>query len=280
MKKSRPAEFSQLYFDQDMTEAELLQVAGGNAAVFSARCPGKESPNEDSAAVIPFDNHSAVLVVADGLGGNAAGELASRITIEAISAAIDEARSSGVLLRTAIINGIEQANTAVQALGTGAATTVAAVEVLDGMVRPYHVGDSSILMFGGRGKIKLHTVSHSPVGYAIEAGVLDASEALYHEDRHLVSNVVGTPEMHIQVGPSIELARLDTVVVATDGLFDNLRLEEIVQHLRKSPLQKTTQQLIQHTQQRMDESSPDHPSKPDDLTAIAYRPTAARKAKK
>lgn len=157
------------------------------ATVFSRRSPDKDTPNEDSAAVLSFDENSAV---ADGLGGNAAGELASKTTIETI-AALDEARESGRMLRSAIVNGIERANTLAQAIGSGAATTLAVVELDAGVARPYHVGDSAVLIVGGRGKIKLQTVAHSPVGYAIEAGVLNESEALHHDQRHIVSNVVG-----------------------------------------------------------------------------------------
>ena len=103
-------------------------------------------------------------------------------------------------LRDAILNGFEDANGAVQALGIGAATTLAVVEVKENIVRPYHVGDSMILVVGQRGKIKLQSVPHSPVGYGVESGLLDEKEAMYHEERHLVSNVVGSPDMRIESG--------------------------------------------------------------------------------
>ena len=79
------------YFDAQMTTPELMRIAGGLACVFSSRCPGKETPNEDAAAIIPLGNQSAVLVVADGLGGGAAGDLAARRGIEALQSAIHEA---------------------------------------------------------------------------------------------------------------------------------------------------------------------------------------------
>ena len=80
------------------------------------------------------------------------------------------------------------------------------MEISNGSVRPYHVGDSVILLVGQRGKIKLQTVSHSPVGYAVEAGVLDEVEAMHHQDRHVVSNFIGSPEMRIEVGAPLRLA--------------------------------------------------------------------------
>jgi len=165
---------------------ELRECLGGRVGVYSARCPDKLTANEDAAAVIPFSDTSGVLVVADGMGGHAAGELAARTAIEQVVIAVEQTRQTGTLLRTGIINGFEQANRAVQAFGTGAATTLAAVEVADGFARPYHAGDSVILIVGSHGRVKLETTSHSPVGYGVEAGLLDAEEAMHHEHRHIV----------------------------------------------------------------------------------------------
>lgn len=262
---------SNVYLDRDMAAADVVPVPGGTAAVFTARSPEKVTPNEDAAAVLPFEDHSAVLIVADGCGGAAAGEHASRLTIAALQAAVESAAGTDTLLRTAIINGIEQANLDVQSLGFGAATTVAVVEWQDGTIRPYHVGDSMVLVVGGRGKIKLQTVSHSPVGYGVEAGLLDETDAIHHEDRHIISNFLGTPKMHIEIGPPIKLAKRDTVLLASDGLFDNLHLPEIVECIRKGKLPKSTDTLVARARGRMREATPENPSKPDDITTVVFR---------
>ena len=159
------------YLGQDMDVVETQEIAGGCAAVYSARCPSKETVNEDGAALIPVGGHGAVLAVADGLGGAQAGDLAARITIETLRCSIEEASHDPRPLRAAILDGIEQANREVQARGVGAATTLAVAEIDGGVFRPYHVGDSVILLMGGRGKVKLQTVSHSPVGFGVEAGL-------------------------------------------------------------------------------------------------------------
>lgn len=263
------------YFDREMNEAELVALAGGTAAVFSARNPTKTSANEDSAALIPIDEHSGVLVVADGLGGGVAGEVASRLAVEAVQEAVAHALQQGHRVRTAILNGFEQANQRVQALGGGAATTLAVVEIDRRSMRPYHAGDSTIFVIGGRGKVKLQTVSHSPVGYAVEAGVLDRIDAMQHADRHLVSNVVGMPSMRIEIGPTLPLAARDTVLLASDGLHDNLHDNEICALLRKGPLESVAQRIIHEAQSRMATSGTPAPCKPDDLTFILFRPGAA-----
>jgi len=169
-------------------------------------------------------------------------------------------------LRSAILHGIDDANRAVRALATGAATTLAAVEVHDNTIRPYHVGDSLILVTGQRGKLKLQTISHSPVGYALESGLLDESQAMESDERHLVSNVVGSADMRIEIGPRLKLAPFDTLLLASDGLSDNLPAEDIVEGVRQGPLARRAAELMARCTARMVEGG-----HPDDLTAILYR---------
>lgn len=266
-----------------LIEAQLVNVAsfefqGGTAAVFTTRSPQKETPNEDVAALWPVGIASGVLAVADGLGGHAGGERASRLAIETIQKSLQDSAASRtdtsdpVDLRAGILNGIEAANQAVRELGTGAATTLALVELQDNIIRPYHVGDSAILVTGQRGKVKLQTIPHSPIGYAVEAGLMKEEEAIHHEERHVISNVIGSDQMRIEIGPPTELAPRDTLLLASDGLFDNLLPDEIIETIRSGPLDEAVGVLVQTAQDRMAKQTGDAPSKPDDLTVIAYRP--------
>jgi serine/threonine protein phosphatase PrpC len=260
-----------LYLNREMSEPEKVAVAGGMACVFSMACPGREGANEDSAAVLLFGADAAVLVVADGLGGSAAGEHASRAVIQSVQFEVQSARGTETLARTAIINALEHANEAIQSLGVGAATTFAAVEVNRSAIRTYHVGDSGILVTGGRGRVKLQTVAHSPVGYGVESGLLDESEAMHHEDRHVVSNVVGSAAMSIDIGPTLNLKTRDTLLLGSDGVFDNLGIGEITDHIRKGPLEKAAANLREMLLERMNNPTKDLPTKPDDVTFILFR---------
>ena len=138
-------------------------------------------------------------------------------------------------------------------------------------VRPYHVGDSMILVVGGRGKVKLQNIPHSPVGYGVEAGLLDEAEAMHHDQRHLVSNVVGSPDMRIEIGPPLELAPRDTLILASDGLSDNLHVEEIIERLRRGSLEQVSERLISDALARMQSPAEGRPSKADDLTLVSFR---------
>ena len=267
--------------DGDMDDVAVYAFGTGVVGLFSCRSPGRERANEDSAALLPFDATSGVLAVADGMGGERGGARASSLAIDSLETALDEARREGWMLRTAILNGFERANEAICEMGVGAGTTLAAVEIADDSIRPYHVGDSLILQIGQRGKLKLQTVAHSPVGFAVESGLLDEGEAMHHEHRHLVSNVLGAADMRIEVGSQRRIAPRDTLLLASDGLSDNLRTEEIVALLRTGPLEIACERLAELARARMHAPNEEEPSKPDDLTFVAYRATtrAARGAR-
>jgi serine/threonine protein phosphatase PrpC len=212
-----------------------------------------------------------VLAVADGFGGQPAGDQAARLAIASLVESVEAVLTTGGELRWGILNGFEQANRAVSELGVGAATTLVVAEIDGHHVRPYHVGDSELLVVGQRGKLKLQTVSHTPVSYAVDSGWLNETEALHHDERHLVSNVVGAADMRIEIGSSLRLAQRDTVLLASDGLFDNLHKNEITEGIRTGSLQGVADTLAKKCLQRMNTSNTNHPSKPDDLTFILYR---------
>ena len=163
-----------LFLNQDMGVAsDFYPFAAGHVAIYTSRAPEKSTPNEDCAASFLVGEYSGVLAVADGMGGMPMGDQASSVAVKALRSALGKLEMHGNGFREAILNGIETANTSIGALGVGAATTLAAVEVQGPDVRPYHIGDSMILVVGQKGKIKLQTISHSPVGYAVESGFLD-----------------------------------------------------------------------------------------------------------
>ncbi|MDJ0853116.1 MAG: protein phosphatase 2C domain-containing protein [Myxococcota bacterium] len=264
-------EEAKLYLDCAMEEVEEQGLAGGLAAVHSSRAPGKSAPNEDAAALIPVAPDCAVLAVADGLGGARSGHEAAALAVGCLADAVARHQGDEEPLRAAILDAFEVANEAVLALGVGAATTLSVVELREGVMRPYHAGDSGILVVGQRGRVKLQTLSHSPVGFGVASGLIDEAEALHHEDRHVVSNVIGNADMRIEMGSELPLAQRDTVLLASDGLLDNLHGEEIIEIVRKGPLGAAARRLVGDAGRRMREPVEGEPSKPDDLTLVAWR---------
>jgi serine/threonine protein phosphatase PrpC len=259
------------FLDAHMDSPVEVAVAGGTVSVLLARSPDREGPNEDAALVLAVGTEGAVLAVADGASGHPAGDAAARLALESIAASVRSREVAEDEVRAAILDGIEMANESVLAMGLGAATTLAVVEIEQKWVRTYHVGDSGVLVVGQRGRLKARTVDHSPAGHALEAGLLDEDQALAHEDRHLLTNMVGTPDMRIEMGPSVQLAARDTMLIASDGLFDNLTFDEIIERIRKGGLDGGVAALARASRERMTAPPPAGPSKPDDLAVLAFR---------
>jgi len=256
-------------FDQ-----RVAALGGGIFVAYTCPSPDKETENEDTVAVFPYGPQATVLIVADGAGGLPAGKRASLAAVRTLIESLHSAIAEMMLLRTAVLNGIEAANVAVQDLGNGSATTLTVVTIEGLTVRAYHIGDSEAMVVGQRGLIKLQTTAHSPTGFAVEAGFLDEREALHHAERHLVSNFLGMGDMRIDVGAELELRPRDTILLASDGLMDNVHVDEIVERIRKGPLDAAAERVISLANRRMAGALAGQPSKPDDLSLILFRKPA------
>jgi len=242
----------------------------GEIHAYTCRAPDKDTPNEDACAVFAPWPGTLVLAVADGLGGAPSGDAASAIALDRVSRHLERCEDESTL-RAAIMDGFEDANAAILELAVGAGTTLVVTQIVDTVLRAYHVGDSVALVVGQRGKYKLETMAHSPVGYGVAAGLIDPDAALHHDDRHYLSNHLGANDMHIEVGSPLRLAPRDTLLLATDGLVDNLHMGEIVELIRKGPLGLAAKGLAQRCAVRMETPDQGTPAKPDDATFILYR---------
>lgn len=262
-----------LYLNANTIAVETPDLLGHQVACFS-RGVSVDRTNQDSAAVLALDAQRVLLIVADGMGGGPSGDRASALAVGAIAKTVRKAVRDESLLRAAILDGFEAAQAQVSGKLSGAASTLLVVEIQGNQARTYHVGDSAACVFGQRGRLKMQTGAHSPVGYALRSGLLDEAEALLHEDRHYVSNMVGMEEMSVEVGLPFTLAAKDTLVVASDGLFDNLSLQEVIDGARTGPIDAGTAALTDLALRRMAAgtcNTADAPSKPDDLTVLLHR---------
>ncbi len=260
-----------LFLAEDLVSTPEFFCAGGQAIVYCARSPGSDSLNEDAAAAINLGPGRGIFAVADGAGGLPAGEDASAMAMKHLAAAVGSLDREAGSLREAILDGLEQASQAIQSSGVGSATTMVVVEIDGDQMRSYHVGDSAALLVGQKGKMKHFTVAHSPVGYAEAAGMINEREAMAHEERHMVSNLVGSADMKIEIGPLTNMAAKDTLLLASDGLLDNLWFDEIVECIRKGSLSTATKELSARATRRMQNESGSQPGKPDDLSFVLYR---------
>jgi serine/threonine protein phosphatase PrpC len=260
---------ARLFLEADMAAPETMPLAGGEACVFTHRRQDRETPNEDAAAVIPGDSDCGVIAVADGLGGQPSGNLAAGLVLRQLAEHVDG--QHGDDQREAVLTALELANEAILSGGQGSASTIAVLGIDGNTVRAYHAGDSMILITGQRGRLKYHSMAHSPIGYAEAAGMLDEESAMFHQERYLVSNMVGTTDMRIEISLPLGLAPCDTVVVASDGVFDNLYPAEVIDLVRTGPLAVAASRLLNRCHERMAAADHNNPHKPDDLAFVLYR---------
>jgi serine/threonine protein phosphatase PrpC len=78
--------------------------------------------------------------------------------------------------------------------------------------------------------------------------------------------------MRIDIEPTLVMARRDTLMVASDGLSDNLLSDELIEYIRAGHLGDAANKLVVDCRHRMNHPGGDHPSKADDLTFLLYRP--------
>ena len=209
---------------------------------------GKErSNNEDCAAV---DLELGLFVVADGMGGHAAGEVASRVAVDATFAAV-RSRPRPARLREGgelLLQACHDANSAVireaDERGTfGMGTTLSAVFVRKRSAVIANVGDSRVYSIGRR-SVKQLTTDHTLVAAMVENGLLTADDAQNHPDKHVLTQAIGTMG---ELAPQVLKARVPArgrLLLCTDGLHDSLSPAEIGDLARRDDLDEAVRALV------------------------------------
>ena len=207
--------------------------------------------NEDAFLV---DAQRGVFLVADGMGGHAAGEVASAIATETVGGALAKAIDAGAkpeAVERALAESIRQAHDAIgrrsvaDPLTQGMGTTCTACAVLpDGAFRIGHVGDSRAYLLR-EGALAQLTRDHTWVQREVDAGRLTPRQARTHRFSHIITRAlgvedVGTPDLV----PGLLLPG-DVMLLATDGLTGMVDDPTIAQILGAGqPLAKTADALI------------------------------------
>jgi serine/threonine protein phosphatase PrpC len=205
------------------------------------------SLNEDYHRVCQFPlirGELTLLAVADGMGGAAAGEVASKLAVEVVVEAVSryaEALREGkpvIGVDKLIDKAIRLANRRVYAQALldpgrqGMGTTLTAVALADDKAYMGHVGDSRAYLVRGD-KIYQLTKDHSWVEEQLDKGLLTPQEAEVHEWRNLITRALGT---RLQVAPDLvelEVKRGDVLVLSSDGLHNAVAAEEILAEVRR-----------------------------------------------
>lgn len=170
-------------------------------------------------------------IIADGMGGHAAGEVASRLAAEIIGRRYYEIQADPTeSLARAFIEAnrsiYDAASSEAQLRGMG--TTCTALALCDGQAFIAHVGDSRAYLLRA-GRLNLLTEDHSAVMEMVRQGVISREEARHHADKNVITRALGTtPEVEIStLGPPLTTRVGDTFLLCSDGLYDLVEDSEI-----------------------------------------------------
>ena len=171
-------------------------------------------------------------LVADGMGGHTAGQVASTLAIDTVLEAVRAGTVGDGSLTERLRRAVAMANTRIFSAGearaelAGMGTTLVALLVEGSRAAVAHVGDSRVYRVRA-GRIRQLTDDHSLVGELQRRGEISADAAREHPHRHVLTRAVGVrPEAEPDLG-ELALEPGDVFVLCTDGLTHHVRDEEI-----------------------------------------------------
>jgi len=231
--------------------------------------------NEDRFAVTAYHvsekNPMPVLlaVLSDGIGGHRAGEIAAEIAVNCISQKVagSDAHNPVGLLQQAIIEAsariYEEAQNSPERQGMGA--TCVAVLVLNNRLFAASVGDSRLYLIR-EGQIRKLSTDHTWIQEALEAGVLEPSQAEGHPNAHVIRRYLGSPnppqvDIRLRLNDSETNAEAegnqgftllpgDHLLLCSDGLSDLVQDQEILEMIQAKPVNEAVSALIDLANER------------------------------
>ena len=204
--------------------------------------------NEDRFGLFPEQN---LYVVADGMGGHAAGEVASGIAVASVRKYFEAPEHARQNHADRLREAIKAANSAIVSAGecdpslNGMGTTIVALCASLNAVVIAHVGDSRIYRYR-KGQVEQLTQDHSLINDYVRQGLITPESAAHHPMRHVISRALGTS---VQV--EVEVARHapqagDVFLLCSDGLSNRVTSAEMNTLLATATddLEKTTGALV------------------------------------
>jgi serine/threonine protein phosphatase PrpC len=196
--------------------------------------PDKE--NEDSLFIFA-KNDDLIFGVSDGAGGHPKGKEASELTTTKVVELVKKNKH----LNFPIF--FEEINQSIRDLKVGAHCTFSLCHIQGNQFRSYSVGDSEIVYWNSSGKKMYSNIPQSEVGYLIQSGQMDQEESLDSPDRHYVSNLIGDEAIRIESTSKLETRKGNTILVGSDGLFDNLSHDQLTEILTQGAFENSFEKV-------------------------------------
>jgi serine/threonine protein phosphatase PrpC len=212
--------------------------------------------NEDS---FGFDLRQGIFVVCDGMGGHAAGEVASKIAVDTVLSyfrdqeplAADASLVDAPLGAQMLSDAVNKANETIldyaegHATASGMGTTLVAARFAEGKFTIAHVGDSRIYLLRGDSLLQL-TEDHSLVMEQVRRGILTVEEARKSTAQHIITRALGTEDNSPPDLAEFPAEEGDILLLTTDGVLRHIEDDQIHDILANTgPLQAACDKLIE-----------------------------------
>ncbi len=221
--------------------------------VSSATSAGRIRPlNEDAYFVSEPSSGSVLAVVADGMGGHNAGEVAAGEAVGIFHKVLFG--SSGDALKDALLRAVSEANSKIYEMSihkkklSGMGTTITACVAEEKKVTAVQVGDSRLYLIRGN-KITQITKDHSLVEMLVESGSITKEQAKHHPQRNVITRAVGTDETVEADIYEFPVEPEDKILLCSDGLVNMVEDETILSVIKTAEnADLAVKQLVQEAE--------------------------------
>lgn len=236
--------------------------------IFQDSHKGGRKVNQDRLAY-SYGKDVLLMVIADGMGGHARGEIAAEITVNTITNRFQqEARAALKKPLDFLHTAFNAAHRAIIAFADqndmleSPRTTCVGCIIQDGKAWWAHSGDSRLYVIR-RGQLAATTLDHSRVQQLMDAGLITAEQATVHPDRNKIYNCLGgvlPPEVTLSEEWRLEVG--DTIVMSTDGFWAHAPIPELGAKLLQQNIVELLPELLKEAERRAGADS-------DNLSVVA-----------
>ncbi len=220
-------------------------------SIYQESKKGGRKVNQDRMGYL-YTRDSLLLLVADGMGGHARGEVAAQLTLQTL-AAIYQRDAKPLLpdparfLEESVLAAHRELHRyrAEHTLPEAPRTTLVACVVQQGLAVWAHVGDSRLYLIRG-GRIVDRTIDHSRVHHLVSSGLIRPEDAKDHPERNRIFNCVGAfVAPTVEVGGPVALRSGDTILLCTDGLWGGLSDRQVADAFIGKTVMRAVPELIE-----------------------------------
>jgi PPM family protein phosphatase len=220
-------------------------------SIFQDTQIGARAINQDRMGYC-YSREAVLLIVADGMGGHARGEVAAQLTLQTVAAHFQRLAQPRIADPSAFLDMSMRAAhrellryQAVNALPEAPRTTVVACVIQDGNAWWGHAGDSRLYWLRER-RILARTRDHSKVETLVALGLIAPHEQEMHPERNKVLNCLGSPfEPTIEITARARLQPGDVLVLCSDGFWSGLPEPEFAEAFMQGPVAAVVPPLVQ-----------------------------------